>query len=530
MKKAVKQTITFMLMLFCGICNLQAETVEVEYTISASTNTGTNTEKEWNFQNDIIVSNTKKKGYSTGNEDGVKYSRNVQFTIQLPAGLTVNSITFKGYDNYADEDAYLKEVNGVTYAEDQYVFPKKDGTAYQVAEHTINFEEPVTGEITFTPAGQQVVWVITVKGTAEAAEEDGENKAYTISAPNYVDSHTIGEWMFKNDIIVTNTESKAYSTGLENGIKYSTNVQFVISLPKGFAAKSIIVKGYGNNDENDCYIKELNGEAYTETDYVFAHRIDSKTAKMTTHQIDFESPVTNEISITPGGTQAVWVIIINGVLYDDSKEPANYTIAASKYSESTTDTEWVFEDGIVITNEGGKKYATGNEDGVKFSANVQHTIQLPDNFFVKTVTIKGYDNNKTDDETDAYIKELNGINYDASAYVYPFQTTDGYTVVSHTILLNKPVDKKLTITPGGKQVVWVIKLNGYIQKDTGKPGDVNEDDVTDVTDVMCMVNYILGNEVTPFNEANADVNNDGLIDVTDVMCTVDIILNGNTQQ
>ena len=45
-----------------------------------------------------------------------------------------------------------------------------------------------------------------------------------------------------------------------------------------------------------------------------------------------------------------------------------------------------------------------------------------------------------------------------------------------------------------------------------------------------MVNYILGNEVTPFNEANADVNNDGLIDVTDVMCTVDIILNGNTQQ
>ena len=56
------------------------------------------------------------------------------------------------------------------------------------------------------------------------------------------------------------------------------------------------------------------------------------------------------------------------------------------------------------------------------------------------------------------------------------------------------------------------------------PGDVNEDGDVDVTDVMCVVNYILGNPLNTFNTKNADVNGDHLINITDVMGIVNIIL------
>ncbi|MBR5652951.1 MAG: carbohydrate-binding domain-containing protein [Prevotella sp.] len=56
------------------------------------------------------------------------------------------------------------------------------------------------------------------------------------------------------------------------------------------------------------------------------------------------------------------------------------------------------------------------------------------------------------------------------------------------------------------------------------PGDVNEDGDVGVTDVMCVVNYILGNPLNTFNTKNADVNGDHLINITDVMGIVNIIL------
>ena len=55
-------------------------------------------------------------------------------------------------------------------------------------------------------------------------------------------------------------------------------------------------------------------------------------------------------------------------------------------------------------------------------------------------------------------------------------------------------------------------------------GDVNNDRVVDVEDVVGIVNKILGNPADTFVETSADVNGDGRIDVDDVVAVVNIIL------
>ena len=59
-------------------------------------------------------------------------------------------------------------------------------------------------------------------------------------------------------------------------------------------------------------------------------------------------------------------------------------------------------------------------------------------------------------------------------------------------------------------------------------GDVNGDGIITVTDVMMLVNSILGHVNNKFITANADVNNDNNITVTDVMVLVNNILNGKS--
>ena len=63
----------------------------------------------------------------------------------------------------------------------------------------------------------------------------------------------------------------------------------------------------------------------------------------------------------------------------------------------------------------------------------------------------------------------------------------------------------------------------------GTKGDVNNDMLVDVEDVVGIVNMILGEPADNFNEANADVTGDGKIDVDDVVAVVNIILDSGQQ-
>ena len=56
-------------------------------------------------------------------------------------------------------------------------------------------------------------------------------------------------------------------------------------------------------------------------------------------------------------------------------------------------------------------------------------------------------------------------------------------------------------------------------------GDVNNDGVIDVTDVVLIFNHFMGEETPGFVEAAADFNNDGDIDITDVVLVFEYFMN-----
>ncbi|MEE1316697.1 MAG: hypothetical protein U0K35_05660, partial [Prevotella sp.] len=146
------------------------------YTLSTETYKSSTNTTTWNFTpNDLTftVTNSNDKGYSYGSENGVKYSANVQYTITIPEGCSVNGIKFSGYNNYDGTDAYIGEVNGTTYESTEYVFPMKDGNV-TVKDYTIHFADPVTNSLTFTPKGEQCVWTITlyITGTPAVTPDD----------------------------------------------------------------------------------------------------------------------------------------------------------------------------------------------------------------------------------------------------------------------------------------------------------------------------------------------------------------------
>ena len=59
-------------------------------------------------------------------------------------------------------------------------------------------------------------------------------------------------------------------------------------------------------------------------------------------------------------------------------------------------------------------------------------------------------------------------------------------------------------------------------------GDVNKDGMTDISDILTLVDRILGKRTPVFDYINADVNEDLMIDISDVIGIVDIILNKPT--
>ena len=128
-------------------------------TLSQSTYTGASgATSPWNFDKGYSITNTNSKAYATGSEEGVKYSTGVQFTVNLPAGIVVDTVNFIGYDNYTGTDSYLSELNGTAYSTTDYVFTQKNANGnYVICNRKIPFKTPATGTFSFTFGGNQVV-------------------------------------------------------------------------------------------------------------------------------------------------------------------------------------------------------------------------------------------------------------------------------------------------------------------------------------------------------------------------------------
>ena len=161
-------------------------TEDVSFTISQLTNTGNNTSSVWDFNDGITISNEKSKSYAAGKENGIKYSAGVQYTIHLPEKVSISKMLFTGYDNYGETDAYIGEINGMTYDNTTYVFPQKDASEqYFIKSYEVTLPYPAKETLTFTPQGKQVVWIIDLTGTKETSGIDVTEASQPVSTTYY---------------------------------------------------------------------------------------------------------------------------------------------------------------------------------------------------------------------------------------------------------------------------------------------------------------------------------------------------------
>ena len=123
-------------------------------------NTTGSTSDIWRFNNGFEVRNDENKWNGTGEENCIKYSPNVPYTIVIPEGLSVTKVTFYGYDDDNNTDSYLSQVGNTTYGSTEFVFPHKKssggwggwgGSTYtkQPKEYEITFDTPVRGNLDF---------------------------------------------------------------------------------------------------------------------------------------------------------------------------------------------------------------------------------------------------------------------------------------------------------------------------------------------------------------------------------------------
>lgn len=148
------------------------ETVEegsAVYELSPATSTDDN----WGFADGFSI-NAGGKSYATGKVKGttftgVKYSSKVQYTINIPDGVSVNSVEFTGYCNVDDTEGYIMSVGDMAFGESDYVLPAR--TTATTATHAITLNSPATGTLPFKAYQQAVLVIKLYSGTATGISE-----------------------------------------------------------------------------------------------------------------------------------------------------------------------------------------------------------------------------------------------------------------------------------------------------------------------------------------------------------------------
>ncbi|MGM9702893.1 MAG: pectate lyase [Prevotella sp.] len=113
---------------------------------------------DWTFSNGFSITNGSGKGYSTGKScgiQGIKYSNNVEYMIQIPDGISITAIDIQGYCNEDNVDGYLSKLGGKTFEPTDYVFPSRTGGVS--VTHSIKLDQPAQGSIGFMFVKQQCV-------------------------------------------------------------------------------------------------------------------------------------------------------------------------------------------------------------------------------------------------------------------------------------------------------------------------------------------------------------------------------------
>lgn len=111
--------------------------------------------------------------------------------------------------------------------------------------------------------------------------------------------------------------------------------------------------------------------------------------------------------------------------------------------------------------------------------------------------------------------------FDKKAFENYNSETGEWTFTSATLYVPKGCKEKYKATAGWNQFKTILE-EGELS------GDVNGNGTVDADDMLCVSNYILGKNPSPFNESAADLTGNGVVDIEDVTSLVDVILSGKT--
>ena len=163
------------------------------------------------------------------------------------------------------------------------------------------------------------------KAKIDAEKEAGDYETFIISAETYVDESPKYTWNFQNGISISNSGSKGYAAGTNNTVKYSTT-NYTMTIPNGKCVEKINFAGYDNYKVTDSYIKSLNSEKFTSTQYVFPAKLETGETQHASHTITLSSPATGSLSFSVAGNQTCLIITLFCSETPRSISlPANYT-------------------------------------------------------------------------------------------------------------------------------------------------------------------------------------------------------------
>ena len=138
-----------------------------------------------------------------------------------------------------------------------------------------------------------------------------------------------------------------------------------------------------------------------------------------------------------------------------------------------------------------------------------------------TITAKDY-TIKQGEELPTFEVEYEGFKNGETSEVLLNQPVISWTVTS----TNLPGEYKIFVNGAEAENYEITYVAGKltIEEPDFVPGDANSDGVVNVTDIVEIVNDILGHPSAKFDPIAADVNGDGVVNVTDIVSVVNIIL------
>lgn len=301
---------------------LPGESIPVTYTIANSTFQSEGSGAEvWNFADGLSITGANA-AYSGGEDYNVSgignIVNNTLYTIHIPEGISISSITITGFCNTASGTSKLAELNGKDITDKNYNFPNRNNGA---KTYNITLATAATGTLTFKLSGGNRNRLSIVLHGVKAGEgvtpptpsdpstggggDDTESVTYIISAATTNAEKDATTYSFTSEdktFTMTNSGNKGYGAGTtaSETFKLSNNVLYTLSLPDGVSISKVKVTGYTNEDGQTGYVKEINGVAYDESAGTFPARDqsgDGKNPPMSDVVFVLPTPATGSLSL-----------------------------------------------------------------------------------------------------------------------------------------------------------------------------------------------------------------------------------------